>query len=95
MLRGEEIWSPGELLDKIKQQQLTVLSLPSAYWQQTLQEWVRSPQQLLDLPLRFVMVGGERFLPEVAQLWRRTLLDFGALAQCIWTNGNDHCSNLL
>jgi len=36
---------------------------------------VRSPQQLLDLPLRFVMVGGERFLPEVVQLWRRTPLD--------------------
>jgi amino acid adenylation domain-containing protein len=74
VLRGEEIWSPGELLDKIKQQQLTVLSLPSAYWQQALQEWVRSPQQLPGLPLRFVMVGGERLLPEVVQLWRRTPL---------------------
>ncbi len=74
VLRGAEIWSPGELLDKIKQYQLTVLSVPSAYWQQALQEWVRHPQQLLGLSLKFVMVGGERFLPEVVQLWRRTPL---------------------
>ncbi len=58
VLRREEIWSSGELLNKIKQQQLTVLSIPSAYWQQTLQEWVRNPQQLRDLPLRIVIVGG-------------------------------------
>jgi amino acid adenylation domain-containing protein len=75
ILRGEEIWSPGELLNKIKQQQLTTLILPPAYWQQALQEWMRSPQQLLDLPLRVVVVGGERLLPEVVQLWRRTPLD--------------------
>ncbi len=71
VLCGEEMWSPTELLRKIKALQLTVLEFPTAYWHQVLQEWARTPEQLVGLPLRLVIVGGERLLPEVVQLWRQ------------------------
>ena len=90
VLRGEEVWSPGELLRKIKEQQLTLLELPIVYWHQVLQEWVHSPQQLQDLWLSLVIVGGEQ-LPRGGTTVEADATAYGALAQHIWTNGSDHC----
>jgi non-ribosomal peptide synthetase component F len=34
IMRGREIWSPRQLLEEVKRQQVTVMNLPPAYWQQ-------------------------------------------------------------
>jgi amino acid adenylation domain-containing protein len=46
VVRGEELWSPRQLLREVQHHQVTVLNLPSAYWQQVVREWaqVRSPR---------------------------------------------------
>ncbi len=74
VVRGQEIWSPAVLLRHIKQQGLTVINLPPAYWQQALREWIKKPEQLQDHQLRLVIVGGDRLLPEMVQGWRQTPL---------------------
>src|ERR1039458_1002966 len=60
IMRGTEIWSPRQLLEEVKSQQVTVMNLPPAYWQQALGEWARAPQELTGTQLRLVIVGGDR-----------------------------------
>ena len=71
VLRGQEVWSPAQLLKQIKQGQLRVINLPTAYWHQVAQEWMNEPEELLPHHLRLVIVGGDRLLPEALQLWRQ------------------------
>jgi amino acid adenylation domain-containing protein len=70
IMRGTEIWSPRQLLQEVKRQQVTVMNLPPAYWQQALREWARAPQELAGTQLRLVIVGGDRLGAHGAQQWR-------------------------
>ncbi len=74
LLRGQDVWSPVQLLKQIKDGRLTVINLPPAYWHHVLQEWTQAPQYLLGHHLRLVIVGGDRLLPEALHLWRQTPL---------------------
>lgn len=70
----------GELLRLIEYEQLTVLNLPTAYWH----EWVSALSDLkvgVPAPLRLVVVGGEKILPERVSTWQRV-----AGAQVRWIN---------
>src|SRR5437879_1184918 len=40
VLRGQEVWSPDELLKQIQDNDLTVVNVPTAYWHQVAQEWM-------------------------------------------------------
>ncbi len=71
VLRGPEMWSSLQLLEQVKQQGLTVINLPPAYWQQVLREWAAAPQLLTGHQLRLVIVGGDRLQPAAFQLWRQ------------------------
>ncbi len=71
VLRGQEVWSPAQLLEQIKDARLTVINLPPAYLHQVLQEWAQAPQRLLGHHLRLVIVGGDRLLPEALHQWRQ------------------------
>ncbi|HSF42104.1 MAG TPA: amino acid adenylation domain-containing protein, partial [Thermoanaerobaculia bacterium] len=73
VLRGTDPWEPSRLLDRADALGLTVLNLPTAYWQQ----WIRECEQggaAGRLPLRLVVVGGEAVPAEAARRWRRTPL---------------------
>jgi surfactin family lipopeptide synthetase A len=74
LLRGQDLWSPAQLLEQIKEDRLTVINLTPAYWHHVLQEWARTPQRLLGHHLRLAIVGGDRLPPEALQLWRQTPL---------------------
>ncbi|HZU03255.1 MAG TPA: amino acid adenylation domain-containing protein, partial [Ktedonobacteraceae bacterium] len=74
VLRGPEIWSPVDLLCQVKEQQLTVASMPCDYWHAVLAQWVAQPEQLTGLRLRLMMAGGDRLPPEAVQLWRQSPL---------------------
>jgi amino acid adenylation domain-containing protein len=70
IMRGPEIWSPRQLLAELSSQQVTVMNLTPAYWQQVLRAWARAPQGLAATQLRLVIIGGDRLgAREVAQ-WR-------------------------
>jgi amino acid adenylation domain-containing protein len=70
VLRGPEIWSPRQLLDELRAQQVTVINLPPAYWQQAVREWARAPQELAGIPLRLAIVGGDRLEARAVRQWR-------------------------
>ena len=74
VVRGQEIWTPADLLHQVKNLGLTVINLPPAYWHHVLHEWVQIPSQLQGHRLRLVIVGGDRLLPEMLQLWQQTPL---------------------
>ncbi|HEU4452938.1 MAG TPA: amino acid adenylation domain-containing protein, partial [Longimicrobium sp.] len=63
-----DLFSPDELSRVVRHERVTAFELPTAYWH----EWVRETvQEGLALPesLRFVIVGGERILPERLREW--------------------------
>jgi amino acid adenylation domain-containing protein len=71
VMRGEELWSPRQLLGQVQSEQVTVLNLPSAYWQQAMAEWAQTPDALAGTGLRLVIAGGERLGRPGLQKWSR------------------------
>lgn len=71
VMRGEEIWSPADLLRAVKNFELTVINFPPAYWHQILQEWTRAPEQLLGHHIRLVIIGGDQPPLEIRDLWQQ------------------------
>ncbi|MCA9918597.1 MAG: amino acid adenylation domain-containing protein, partial [Anaerolineales bacterium] len=60
--------APSDMNDLANRHQVTLMSLPTAYWQL----WARELKQMaLELPptLRFIMVGGEAMIPSVVAIW--------------------------
>jgi amino acid adenylation domain-containing protein len=71
VMRGEEIWTPRQLLHQLQSQQVTVMILPAAYWQQAVREWAQTPGALAGMPLRLVVSGGEQLSRLGLQQWPR------------------------
>jgi amino acid adenylation domain-containing protein len=71
VMRGEELWSPRQLLGQVQSEQVTVLNLPSAYWQPAMGEWAQTPDALAGTRLRLVIAGGERLGRPGLQQWSR------------------------
>ncbi len=72
VLRGSDVWTPTNFQKIISDFGLTVVNLPTAYWQQLAQEWVKT--QVLDTnsQLRLVLVGGDVMLPEYVTIWQQS-----------------------
>ena len=69
ILRSEAMLSSNlDLLQIIQQQQLTVLSLPTAYWHQWVNALVLVNQPLPET-LRILIVGGEKVSPTTLSAW--------------------------
>ena len=71
VLRDREPWDPAELSLHVERLGLTVVDLPTAYWQR----WVRETAGRPGAPppsLRLVVVGGEAMPAAAARDWRRT-----------------------
>jgi len=74
ILRDAEVWSPTDFLRKITDLGLTVLNLPTVYWHQLAQEWVKLTEPAPRNQLKLVTAGGETMLPEDLRLWQQTPL---------------------
>ncbi|HEY4389209.1 MAG TPA: amino acid adenylation domain-containing protein, partial [Ktedonobacteraceae bacterium] len=74
VLRGPQIWSPADLLQRVKEHQLTVITMPCDYWHEVISAWSMQPDQLAGQRLRLVVAGGDRLAPEAVQLWRQSPL---------------------
>ncbi|MEA5536966.1 non-ribosomal peptide synthetase [Crocosphaera sp. XPORK-15E] len=77
VLRSDEMLnSVAEFRQKCQDWQLTVLFLPTAYWQQLISELVRTNQSL-PKTVRIINIGGERLVPEKFRLWQKYIQDHG------------------
>jgi amino acid adenylation domain-containing protein len=71
---GTEVWRAGEFHSKAAEFGLTVVDLPTGYWQELVQEWAAGPEPVLSTQYRLFLVGGDTMLPEVLNLWQQTSL---------------------
>jgi amino acid adenylation domain-containing protein len=72
VIMGTNVWHPAEFHRKISEYGLTVLNLPTAYWQELAREWAGVPELVPNIQPRLFIVGGDTMLPDVLQLWQRT-----------------------
>src|SRR6476661_8102513 len=74
VLRGSDVWTPTNFQKIISDFGLTVVNLPTAYWQQLAPEWAKT--QVLDTnsQLRLVIVGGDVMLPEYVAIWQQSAI---------------------
>jgi len=79
ILRTEEmISSIPSFVQKSQDWQITVWSLPTAYWHLLVNELVKSKIALPD-SLRLVIIGGERVQPELVRMWFKNVGNFPEL----------------
>lgn len=74
VIRPNRVLAFAHFLQFLKQEKLTVLNLPTAYWH----EWVSDLAQTkasLPVTLRLVIVGTEQTLPEKLALWEKLVGD--------------------
>jgi aspartate racemase len=72
VIMGTNIWPPAEFHRKVSEFGLTVLNLPTAYWQELAREWAGVPELVPNIQPRLFIVGGDTMLPDVLDLWQRT-----------------------
>jgi amino acid adenylation domain-containing protein len=74
VLRAHGLWSLAELMQRITTDQISVLNLPPAYWQQWLHAWIAQGGPQPPAHLRLMIVGGEALPAAAVQLWQTTSL---------------------
>ncbi|HEY9404500.1 MAG TPA: amino acid adenylation domain-containing protein [Pyrinomonadaceae bacterium] len=74
VLRGTELWTTSEFRDKLRDEALTIINPPTAYWHRLAQESADGTVQLPDTHLKLVIAGGDAMLPEAVRLWQQTPL---------------------
>jgi amino acid adenylation domain-containing protein/non-ribosomal peptide synthase protein (TIGR01720 family) len=71
-LRGESVWSAAEFAQKLKDEGLTVVNFPTAYWHQLTRECAESGEPDTAHRLRLAIIGGDTISPEAVRLWQST-----------------------
>jgi amino acid adenylation domain-containing protein len=72
VIMGTNVWHPAEFHRKISEFGLTVLNLPTAYWQELAREWADVPELAPNIRPRLFIVGSDTMLPDALRLWHRT-----------------------
>ena len=72
VVMGANTWPPAEFHRKIAEFGLTVVNLPTAYWQELAREWADVPDLAPNIQPRLFIVGGDTMLPDALKLWQRT-----------------------
>src|ERR1700691_3309886 len=71
---GREVWRPAEFHSKAAEFGLTVVDLPTGYWQELIQEWAAGPETDVSAPYRLFVVGGDAMSGDALNLWQNTPL---------------------
>jgi amino acid adenylation domain-containing protein len=74
IIMGSNVWHAAEVHRKISELELTVLNLPTDYWQELAREWADRPELVWNTHPRLFIVGGDVMRPEALALWQRTPL---------------------
>ena len=72
VIMGPELWPPADFHHKIDAFGLSVLNLPTAYWQELAHEWADLPELIPNIRPRLIVVGGEAMSPQALKVWRRS-----------------------
>ena len=74
VLRPGDVWNPTEFWEQVVEQELTVLNLPPAYWNQIAQELDQALIDRAAQTLRLMIVGGDTMPPDAVQRWQQSAL---------------------
>jgi len=74
-IRQDETWSPRELAERIELSKLTVINIPTAYWNIVTEEWSEKKYNSCLSTLRLVICGGDRMLSSSVKQWQKADLD--------------------
>ncbi len=72
VVMGSAVWHPAEFHRKISEFGLTVLNIPTAYWQELAREWADLAELKPSIQPRLFVIGGDTVRPEALILWQRT-----------------------
>ncbi len=75
VMQGSSVWPTTDFHNTIAKYGLTVLNLPTAYWQELARAWADMPEPLPSTPPRLFIVGGDMMLRSALDLWRQTPLN--------------------
>ncbi|MFO7481154.1 amino acid adenylation domain-containing protein [Oceanibaculum nanhaiense] len=74
VIRGQDLWSPAELMQVLRAHKVTVADLPPAYLREALLAWremgAESGETRPPSALRLLVVGGEAAPTDLPDLWR-------------------------
>jgi len=71
-MMGAEVWPPAGFHKRASEFGLTVLNLPTGYWQELAREWADVPELVPNIQARLFVAGGDSMSPDVLALWQRT-----------------------
>jgi amino acid adenylation domain-containing protein len=74
VLMEANVWHPAELLRSIAEFGLTVLNLPTAYWQELARQWAGVAELVRHIQPRLCVVGGDTMSADALKLWQQTPL---------------------
>ncbi|HEX6045284.1 MAG TPA: amino acid adenylation domain-containing protein, partial [Pyrinomonadaceae bacterium] len=67
---GETPKAPADFLEECRDNKLTVMDLPSAYWHELVAHLTREDWATMH-DLRLIIIGGDKVLPERVERWRK------------------------
>ena len=74
VMMSTDVWRTAEFHRNLSRYDLTVLNIPTGYWQELAREWANHPESVPAHRPRIAIAGGEAMLPEFLELWQRTPL---------------------
>src|SRR5271166_2825208 len=72
VMMSTDVWHTTDFHKRILEFGLTVLDIPTGYWQELAREWVDLLPLTRKIQPRVFIVGGDTMLPEFFNLWQRT-----------------------
>jgi amino acid adenylation domain-containing protein len=72
VMMSTDVWHTAEFQKGVSESGVTVLNIPTGYWQELAREWLDHPESIPARRPRLVIAGGEAMLPEFLELWQRT-----------------------
>ncbi len=67
-----DVWRTAAFYKVSSECGLTVLNIPTGYWQELAREWADVSELVPNIQPRVFIVGGDTMLPEFLDLWQRT-----------------------
>src|ERR1039457_4975111 len=72
VMMSTNVWHTTEFHERVSEFRLTVLNIPTGYWQELAREWADLSELVPNIQPRVFIVGGDTMLPEFLDLWHRT-----------------------
>src|ERR1019366_7212279 len=72
VMMSTDVWHTAEFHKRLSDLGLTVLNIPTGYWQELAREWADLTELVPNIQPKVFIVGGDTMLPEFLDLWRRT-----------------------